>query len=110
MSFELSLSITSVFSGRYNYTEVIEKSILFYRAQRSGHLPELQNDPVPWRGDSALYDGDDVGEDLTGGWYDGKSLWEKTWRDQITFRLFFYSERFSYLTKRLNFLMVLKVC
>lgn len=51
---------------------MIKKSIWFYRAQRSGDLPEVQNDPVPWRGDSALYDGDDFGVDLTGGWYDGK--------------------------------------
>lgn len=57
--------------GQYNYTDVIQKSIWFYRAQRSGDLPFDPNDPVPWRGDSALYDGDDVGEDLTGGWYDG---------------------------------------
>lgn len=58
----------------FNYTEVLEKSILFYRAQRSGDLPEVKDDPVPWRGDSALYDGNDVGEDLTGGWYDGKHI------------------------------------
>ena len=51
---------------------MLKKSIWFYRAQRSGDLPVVTNDPVPWRGDSALYDGDDVGIDLTGGWYDGK--------------------------------------
>lgn len=55
----------------FNYKEVIEKSIWFYRAQRSGDLPDVAKDPIPWRGDSALYDGDDVGFDLTGGWYDG---------------------------------------
>jgi len=43
---------------------------LFYRAQRSGDLQD--NDEPTWRGDSALYDGEDVNEDLTGGWYDGK--------------------------------------
>jgi len=47
-------------------------SILFYEAQRSGPLPS--NNRIPWRGDSALRDGCDVGLDLTGGWYDGKKL------------------------------------
>lgn len=55
----------------FDYNEVIKKSIWFYRAQRSGKLPKVANDPVPWRGDSALYDGADVNVDLTGGWYDG---------------------------------------
>ena len=43
-------------------------SLLFYEAQRSGALPK--NNRIPWRGDSALEDGKDVGVDLTGGWYD----------------------------------------
>lgn len=47
------------------------KSILFYAAQRSGKLPA--DNPIPWRYDSALDDGKDVGHDLTGGWYDGKA-------------------------------------
>lgn len=55
---------------KYNYDEIIEKSILFYAAQRSGKLPA--DNPIPWRGDSALHDHGDNGEDLTGGWYDGK--------------------------------------
>ena len=45
------------------------KSILFYEAQRSGKLPA--NNRIPWRGDSALNDAGNNGEDLTGGWYDG---------------------------------------
>ncbi|XP_046566268.1 endoglucanase 4-like isoform X3 [Haliotis rubra] len=53
---------------KYNYDEVLYKSILFYDAQRSGKLPA--NNPIPWRGDSALGDKGDNGEDLTGGWYD----------------------------------------
>ncbi|ESO99347.1 hypothetical protein LOTGIDRAFT_113640, partial [Lottia gigantea] len=52
----------------YNYAEVLEKSILFYEAQRSGKLPA--NNRIPWRGDSALSDKGSNGEDLTGGWYD----------------------------------------
>nr|BAD01504.1 cellulase [Haliotis discus hannai] len=53
---------------RYNYGEALGKSILFYDAQRSGKLPA--NNPIKWRGDSALGDKGDNGEDLTGGWYD----------------------------------------
>lgn len=51
-----------------NYAELLQKSILFYEAQRSGKLPEGSR--LNWRGDSALEDGKDVGHDLTGGWYD----------------------------------------
>ncbi|PIL36910.1 hypothetical protein GSI_00600 [Ganoderma sinense ZZ0214-1] len=42
--------------------------LYFYDAQRSGKLPS--NNRVPWRNDSALDDGKDVGLDLTGGFYD----------------------------------------
>ena len=55
---------------KYNYIEVLHMSILFFEAQRSGPLPE--NNRVPWRGDSGLHDQGHKGEDLTGGWYDGK--------------------------------------
>ncbi|BFZ07395.1 hypothetical protein BsWGS_10435 [Bradybaena similaris] len=54
--------------SKYNYNDVLYKSILFYEAQRSGKLPA--NNRIPWRGDSALNDKGDKGEDLTGGWYD----------------------------------------
>ena len=43
---------------------------MFYEAQRSGKLPA--NNEILWRGDSCLLDKGDNGEDLTGGWYDGK--------------------------------------
>lgn len=52
----------------YNYAEALQKSMYFYQAQRAGDLPA--DNPVSWRGDSALTDGSDVGKDLTGGWYD----------------------------------------
>ncbi|HAX87807.1 MAG TPA: endoglucanase [Cyanobacteria bacterium UBA11370] len=52
----------------YNYAEVLQKSLYFYEAQRSGKL--LENNRVEWRGDSGLKDGSDNGIDLTGGWYD----------------------------------------
>nr|BBJ26603.1 GH9 cellulase [Xylophaga rikuzenica] len=54
-------------STRYDYKEALRLSILFYDAQRSGRLPA--DNPIPWRGDSAVDDGD-AGHDLSGGWYD----------------------------------------
>jgi hypothetical protein len=53
---------------KYNYGHVMGLSLLFYEAQRSGKLPS--DNRIPWRGDSAMDDGKDVGLDLTGGWYD----------------------------------------
>ena len=52
-----------------NYVKVIKGSILFFEAQRSGKLPE--NNRIPWRGDSNLKDGCKIGENLSGGYYDG---------------------------------------
>merc|ERR1711879_388430 len=49
-------------AGRYNYAEVLDKSMLFYEAQRAGPLPADQR--VTWRGDSNL------GDDPQGGYYD----------------------------------------
>ncbi|KAH8553928.1 Six-hairpin glycosidase-like protein [Umbelopsis sp. PMI_123] len=50
------------------YTTLMKDSLLFYEAQRSGHLPA--NNRVPWRHDSALQDGSDNNVNLTGGYYD----------------------------------------
>ncbi len=55
-------------TGKYNYGEALQKSLLFYELQRSGDLPE--NTRCNWRGDSCLKDGSDAGVDLTGGWFD----------------------------------------
>ena len=55
-------------TGKYNYGEALQKSLLFYELQRSGDIPEETR--CNWRGDSSLKDGSDVGLDLTGGWYD----------------------------------------
>ncbi|NOK61873.1 MAG: Cellulase/cellobiase CelA1 [Chloroflexi bacterium AL-W] len=55
-------------SGNYNYGEALQKSILFFEANRSGRLPADQR--FEWRGNSALNDGSDVRRDLTGGYYD----------------------------------------
>jgi hypothetical protein len=57
-----------VAASDYNYSQVLELSLLFYEAQRSGKLP-IDN-RIPWRGDSALGDRGQSGEDLTGGYYD----------------------------------------
>jgi len=54
--------------SKYNYNDVLFKSLMFYEAQRSGKLPA--DNRIPWRGDSALGDKGNGGEDLTGGWYD----------------------------------------
>jgi endoglucanase len=52
----------------YNYGEALQKSLLFYKANRLGDLPD--NYLLPYRGDAAMTDGADVGLDLTGGWAD----------------------------------------
>jgi hypothetical protein len=52
----------------YNYGEALQKSIMFYKANRLGDLPD--NYMLPWRTDAAMTDGADVGLDLTGGWAD----------------------------------------
>lgn len=65
----MSILMTSVVAQNYNYAEVIEKSLLFYEAQRTGRLPA--NNRIPWRGDSFVTDVGDDGEDLSGGYFDG---------------------------------------
>ncbi|KAF8009067.1 hypothetical protein BT93_J0147 [Corymbia citriodora subsp. variegata] len=50
------------------YGDAVEKSLMFFEAQRSGKLPTDQR--VKWRGDSALRDGFSQGVDLVGGYYD----------------------------------------
>lgn len=64
------VTTASPLTTKYNYSEVIRKSLLFYYAQRSGRLPTTDN-PIPYRSDSALNDVGQNGEDLTGGYYDG---------------------------------------
>ncbi|QCD88749.1 endoglucanase [Vigna unguiculata] len=46
----------------FNYGDALDKSLMFFEAQRSGKLPLQQR--VKWRGDSGLQD------DLVGGYYD----------------------------------------
>ena len=56
-------------TGKFNYGEALQKSILFYELQRSGDIDE-STIRTNWRGDSGMKDGADVGLDLTGGLYD----------------------------------------
>ncbi|OUM64911.1 glycoside hydrolase family 9 protein, partial [Piromyces sp. E2] len=51
-----------------DYARHLELNFLFYEAQRSGPLPATNR--IPWRSDSGLDHGADVGVDLTGGYYD----------------------------------------
>ncbi|KAI0356489.1 Six-hairpin glycosidase [Trametes cingulata] len=50
------------------WSTLVGNLLYFYDEQRSGKLPS--DERVPWRNDSALDDGSDVGLDLTGGYYD----------------------------------------
>ncbi|KAH9500830.1 hypothetical protein Btru_073121, partial [Bulinus truncatus] len=54
-------------TSKYNYNDILYKSILFYEAQRAGHLPATNR--IAYRGDSSTEDKGDNGEDLSGGWY-----------------------------------------
>lgn len=49
-------------TGKYNYAEVLQKSLFFYEVQQSGELPDWNE--VEWRGDSTTHDY------ITGGWFD----------------------------------------
>lgn len=56
---------------RHDYADALKKSLLFYRAQRSGDLSAAGFNPIPWRrAPSFLTDGADVGVDLSGGYFD----------------------------------------
>ena len=50
------------------WSNLLGNLIYFYDIQRSGKLPSSNR--VSWRNDSALDDGQDVGLDLSGGYYD----------------------------------------
>ncbi|KAD3066550.1 hypothetical protein E3N88_34430 [Mikania micrantha] len=66
------LFIFSILSTRsiasHNYADALTKSLLYFEAQRSGHLP--YNQRVTWRDHSGLTDGLQQGVDLVGGYYD----------------------------------------
>jgi len=60
--------LVALSTGAYNYAEVIQKSLLFYEAQRTGVLPA--NNRIPWRGNTFVTDRGTNGEDLSGGYFD----------------------------------------
>ncbi|KAG8956487.1 hypothetical protein FRC00_004866 [Tulasnella sp. 408] len=55
-------------TAKYDYAEVLHKSLLFYHAQRSGKLGP--NRRLAWRGDSCFICSGPNGEDLSGGYYE----------------------------------------
>ncbi|KAH6797407.1 glycosyl hydrolase 9C1 [Perilla frutescens var. hirtella] len=63
----LALQPTIIFA--FDYGDALDKTLLFFEAQRSGKLPTNQR--VKWRGDSGLGDGYAQGVNLVGGYYDG---------------------------------------
>lgn len=58
---------------RFNYAEALQKSLYFYEVQQSGTLSP--NNRVEWRGNAFLKDGQDIGRDLSGGWFDAGDHW-----------------------------------
>ncbi|XP_010455501.1 PREDICTED: endoglucanase 19-like isoform X2 [Camelina sativa] len=64
----LLLGLVQLAVSGHDYKQALSKSILFFEAQRSGHLPPNQR--VSWRSHSGLYDGKSSGVDLVGGYYD----------------------------------------
>src|SRR4028118_1704433 len=60
--------------AQYNYGEALQKSIYFYEAQESGvRSPGSRG---AWRGNAHVTDGQAVGRDLSGGWYDAGDHWK----------------------------------
>ena len=59
---------TAAATGGFAYGEALQKSLLFYEAQQSGHLPSWNR--ITWRGDATVNDGKSEGVDLSGGFYD----------------------------------------
>lgn len=49
------LHLESAAATDFTYGEALDKTLMFFEAQRSGKLPETQR--VNWRGDSGLKDG-----------------------------------------------------
>ncbi|CAN1177903.1 Endoglucanase 1 [Linum perenne] len=63
----LMLFVSHAFTPE-DYSDALEKSILFFEGQRSGKLPSNQR--LTWREDSGLSDGSTYHVDLVGGYYD----------------------------------------
>ena len=58
----------------YGYENALGQSLKFLEVQRSGRLSESPGGyRVDWRHDQLLHDGEDVGLELVGGWYEAGS-------------------------------------
>ena len=55
---------------KFDYAQALGQSFLFYEAQRSGDHLDQYIWRVEWRNPAAIDDGQDVGVDLSGGWFD----------------------------------------
>lgn len=66
----LVLGLASFTLAQFNYSDVVGRSLLFYEAQRTGVLPPTNR--IPWRGNSFVTDQGVNGENLAGGYFDGK--------------------------------------
>ncbi|KAK6148446.1 hypothetical protein DH2020_019358 [Rehmannia glutinosa] len=62
------LALEATIVHAFDYGDALDKTLLFFEAQRSGKLPVNQR--VKWRGDSGLRDGYAEGVNLVGGYYD----------------------------------------
>ncbi|XP_021852458.1 endoglucanase 5 [Spinacia oleracea] len=63
----LALEAITMVAG-FDYGEAVDKTLLFFEAQRAGKLP--YDNRVKWRTDSGMRDGYSQGVDLVGGYYD----------------------------------------
>ncbi|KAK3030673.1 hypothetical protein RJ639_035877 [Escallonia herrerae] len=63
-----SLCLSSSAFTTHDYSDALEKSLLFFEGQRSGKLPSSQR--LTWRADSGLSDGSSSHVNLVGGYYD----------------------------------------
>ncbi|KAK6153341.1 hypothetical protein DH2020_012980 [Rehmannia glutinosa] len=62
------LALNAAIVDSFDYGDALDKTLLFFEAQRSGKLPATQR--IKWRGDSGLRDGYAQGVNLVGGYYD----------------------------------------
>jgi hypothetical protein len=70
----------------YNLGQVLNVSLQFYEAQRSGKLPRISN--TPWRGNSGLWDSvllpNGKNYSLLGGWYDDGGMLKLSYTTAFT--------------------------
>lgn len=70
----------------YNLGQVLNVSLQFFEAQRSGKLPRISN--TPWRGNSGLWDSvllpNGKNYSLLGGWYDDGGMLKLSYTTAFT--------------------------